>query len=50
MVEAFERAYLIDLIDRYDGNVSRAATAAGIDRKSITRLMKKHGITRQTTD
>jgi transcriptional regulator with PAS, ATPase and Fis domain len=46
LIEAFERQYLIDLIDRHDGNVSKAANSAGMDRKSITRLMKKHGITR----
>ena len=46
MVEAFEREYLLDLIERHDGNVSKAARAADMDRKSITRLMKKHGIVR----
>jgi len=46
LVEAFERKYLVDLIERHGGNVSRAARAADMDRKSITRLMKKHGITR----
>jgi len=46
LVEAFERKYLLDLIDRHGGNVSKAARAADMDRKSITRLMKKHGITR----
>ena len=46
LIEAFERQYLIDLLDRHDGNVSKAARAADMDRKTITRLMKKHGITR----
>ena len=46
LIEAFERQYLLDLIERHDGNVSRAARAAGMDRKSITRLMKKHSISR----
>jgi transcriptional regulator with GAF, ATPase, and Fis domain len=46
LVEAFEHQYLVDLLDRHDGNVSKAARAAGMDRKSISRLMKKHGITR----
>ncbi len=44
IIEAFERDYLIELIERYGGNVSRAARAADMDRKSITRLLKKHGI------
>jgi transcriptional regulator with GAF, ATPase, and Fis domain len=44
LIEEFERHYLVDLIDRHDGNVSRAARTAGMDRKSITRLLKKHQI------
>ncbi|MES2638847.1 MAG: sigma 54-interacting transcriptional regulator [Myxococcota bacterium] len=44
LIEEFERQYLIDLIERHDGNVSRAARTAGMDRKSITRLLKKHQI------
>jgi transcriptional regulator with PAS, ATPase and Fis domain len=46
LIEAFERAYVVDLLERHDGNVSKAAHSADMDRKSITRLMKKHGITR----
>jgi len=46
LIEAFERQYLVDLLERHAGNVSRAARTARMDRKSITRLMKKHGITR----
>jgi len=48
LVESFERQYLIDLLERHSGNVSKAARAADMDRKSITRLMKKHGITRSS--
>ena len=48
LVEAFERQYLVDLLDRHEGNVSKAARAADMDRKTITRLMKKHGITRSS--
>jgi DNA-binding NtrC family response regulator len=44
LIEDFERAYLVDLIERHDQNVSRAARAADMDRKSITRLLKKHNI------
>jgi DNA-binding NtrC family response regulator len=46
LIDAFERQYLLDLLDKYDGNVSKAARAADMDRKTITRLMKKHSITR----
>jgi len=48
IIEAFERQYVEDLLDRHEGNVSKAARAADMDRKSITRLMKKHGITRNS--
>lgn len=44
LIEAFELQYLVDLIERHGGNVSRAARTAGMDRKSITRLLKKHQI------
>jgi len=46
IIQAFERQYLVDLIERHKGNVSRAARAAHMDRKSIARLLKKHGIGR----
>lgn len=49
LIEDFERQYLVDLLERHDGNVSRAAQAAQMDRKTITRLMKKHDIRRPIT-
>ncbi len=48
LITAFERQYLIDLLDRFDGNVSKAARSADMDRKTITRLMRKHGIDRES--
>ena len=48
LIEAFERQYLVDLLERHGGNVSRAARAAHMDRKTITRLMKKHDLKRPT--
>ncbi len=44
LLDAFEREYLIDLLRRNDKNISKAAKEAEIDRKSISRLLKKHGI------
>lgn len=44
VVELFEREYLVDLLKRNGLNISRAAREAQIDRKSISRLLKKHGI------
>jgi DNA-binding NtrC family response regulator len=39
-----EASYLRDLLDRHDGNISAAAKAAGIDRKTFHRLINKHRI------
>jgi DNA-binding NtrC family response regulator len=39
-----ESNYLRDLLDRHDGNISAAAKAAGIDRKTFHRLVSKHQI------
>lgn len=44
IVVAFERAYLVRLMERHGGNISAAARDAGIDRNYIYRLLKKHGI------
>jgi DNA-binding NtrC family response regulator len=41
---AFEKNYLTALLKSTDGNVSRAAQKAGIDRKTIHRLIKRFGI------
>ena len=37
-----EAAYLRDLLDRHDGNISAAAKSAGIDRKTFHRLINKY--------
>jgi DNA-binding NtrC family response regulator len=39
-----EAAYLTDLLKRHGGNVSQAARAAGIDRKTFHRLLNKYGL------
>jgi DNA-binding NtrC family response regulator len=41
-VNLFEAAYVRSILDRYAGNVSRAAEAAEVDRKTFYRLLKKH--------
>ncbi len=43
-LESFEKKYFTDLIRESKGNISRAAQKAGIDRKTIYRIMKKHGL------
>jgi transcriptional regulator with PAS, ATPase and Fis domain len=44
LVEAFEREYLTHLLERHNGNISRAALEAGIDRNYIHRLVKKYNL------
>jgi DNA-binding NtrC family response regulator len=44
LIQAFERRYLEDLIERCEGNLSRAAREAGVDRKTVARMLKRHGI------
>jgi transcriptional regulator with PAS, ATPase and Fis domain len=44
LVESFEREYLTHLLQRHNGNISRAALEAGIDRNYIHRLVKKYNI------
>ncbi len=43
-MKTLEGAYLRDLLDRHGGNISAAAKAAGIDRKTFHRLVSKHQI------
>jgi DNA-binding NtrC family response regulator len=43
-MQVLEAAYLRDLLDRNDGNISAAAKAAGIDRKTFHRLVNKYQI------
>jgi two-component system response regulator AtoC len=40
----FEAAYLRGILDRHTGNISRAAEAAEIDRKTFYRLLRKHNM------
>jgi transcriptional regulator with GAF, ATPase, and Fis domain len=43
-VESFEKDYLIEVLRRNNMNISKAAKQAGIDRKSVQRLLKKYGL------
>jgi DNA-binding NtrC family response regulator len=44
LIESFERDYLVNLLAKHHGNISRAASEAGIDRNYIHRLIKKYGL------
>lgn len=41
-IALFEREYLKDLLARNSGNISRAARQAGMDRKTIHRMLSKY--------
>ena len=43
-LQAFAQGYLTDLLRRHGGNISQAAKTAGVDRKTLHRLLSKHGI------
>ncbi len=43
-LEAFEREYLVALLKKHQGNISQAAKTAGVDRKTIHRLIKRYRI------
>lgn len=44
VVQEFERRYVADLLRRHDGNLSRAAEEAGLDRGHLARLARRHGL------
>ena len=46
LVEQFEKAYWMTLLERTDGNVSKAARIAGVHRKSVEYILKKLDIDR----
>ena len=48
--EVFERRYLGWLIKRADGNISKAARDADMDRKYLHKLLRKYGISTQAIE
>jgi DNA-binding NtrC family response regulator len=44
LLDVFERHYVESLLARHEGNVSRAAAEAGVDRNHLARLAKKHDL------
>ncbi len=49
-LEHFETEYIVRLLEAHDGNISQAARTAGIDRKSIQRLMKRNDLSLDEID
>jgi transcriptional regulator with PAS, ATPase and Fis domain len=47
-IETFERRYLLNLLTQHQGNVTRAAKAAGKERRAFQRLLRKHQLDRQS--
>jgi len=50
VIGQFERQYLLWLVNRASGNMSRAARIAGVDRTTLYRLMERHGLQRSPTN
>jgi transcriptional regulator with GAF, ATPase, and Fis domain len=46
VIASFERSYLTALLSWADGNVSRAARKANLDRMYLHRLLQRHGLRR----
>lgn len=44
-LKRFETKYLQELLQRNNGNITKAAQEAGVDRKTIHRLLKKYNLT-----
>jgi two-component system response regulator GlrR len=47
-IDRFERLYLEQTLREHGGNITRAALAAGKDRRAFGRLVKKHGVDPRT--
>ena len=47
LTDEWEKAYIIDLMQRHGHNITRAARAAEIDRVYLLRLLDKHGVPRR---
>jgi DNA-binding NtrC family response regulator len=43
-ITVFEKEYLQDLLKRHNGNISQAARTAGMDRKTIHRMLAKYSL------
>ncbi|MFO0558800.1 MAG: helix-turn-helix domain-containing protein [Polyangiales bacterium] len=44
LLDAFDRAYLQNVLDRVHGNVAAAARAADVDRGTLFRMLRRLGL------
>ena len=44
LVDEFERRYLLDLLGRYQGDLSAVRQASGLSRRHLGALVAKHGL------
>lgn len=44
LVDEFERRYLLDLLGRYQGDLSAVRRASGLSRRHLGALVAKHGL------
>jgi DNA-binding NtrC family response regulator len=47
LVDEFDRRYLQALLEAHDGNISAAARAAGIERMSIYKMIRRLGLDKE---
>jgi transcriptional regulator of acetoin/glycerol metabolism len=47
IIAQFERRYIDELVSAAEGNMSKAARIAGVDRTTLYRLMERHGLQRE---
>ena len=47
VIGEFERGYVINLLAVHKGNISQAAKAAGKDRRTLQRLVRKYSLDRE---
>ena len=50
LVDEFDRRYLEALLEEHDGNISAAARAAGIERMSIYKMIRRLGLDKKDGD
>lgn len=48
VLSEFEKGYIVWLVNRAGGNMSKAARIAGVDRTTLYRLIEKHGMERES--